>query len=357
MMKDLNPKFRSLALLQGALHVEDWALKPYSGTTGGHLGYGWKHDHLLSQQMAVDTLQCFMTRPAFYDDAPYRESSYLIGSRPTQWKPEDPGDLNSGAWVAPDGAEISGPDLEHFPISMLVSVARSQGYSVKTESGKMAADLLAKEVLRYLGRAHAGMLRTPNGLTSYAVTDRPFHYILRSASDSLKYGFSDPDSIATFADYLFEVMLPYTEKLPWQQLPRVYNGLHWALPALYDAWMLMPKNVESSAWLRMGKLLKAKALCCYQLASILPEEACTVDTVTTWGPTLTKEGISKETYYGPWGIRAHLVAAAILGGEKGETCKKAAMTEFAKWNGKPEGPGKTAWKCWAVDAEGAYLWW
>lgn len=368
--KCLNPKYRALAEFIGPFDYSAWPLRPESHFTGGHPGYGWRHDHLMSLKFTMDAIQCFATRPIFYNNSLWRSSGYVMGGRPVtydiitgkaiNWTPADDGnlegDLTTGAWQAKDGQIISGPDLVHIQLSALVSVARSFGYTIPTPDGDVPAQKLAMELLRYLAHAHAGMHRTPKGILEYVGSDRGVHYDLRTLTDGLKLGFIEKIDYETMASHIVDHVLPKWLTIPYGSDTRVYNGLYWVLPALYDAWKLAPGGVAD---ILLPSMI-AKAKCCLQLAQLLPETACTVNDVKMWGPELTIDGIlSQSAYNGPWGIRGMLCAGAILSqidSEAGELCYKVGMTEFDKWKDKPEGPNKVSWKCWAVDPNGNYLW-
>lgn len=368
--KCLNPKYRAIAELQGAFDYPAWALHAESHFTGGHPGYGWRHDHLMNLKYVIDAIQCFATRPIFYNAALYRASGYIMGGRPVtynpvtnkiiNWVPADDGnlegDLPDGAWQAKDGQHISGPDLVHIPLSALISVAKSFGYVIKTPDGDVPAQKMALEILKYLAHAHAGMHRAPKGPLTYVGSDRGVHYDLRTLTDGLKYNFIEKIDYDTMAKHIIDDVLPKWLTVPYGSDTRVYNGLYWVLPALYDAWQLAP---GATADILLPAMI-AKAKCCLQLAQILPDKACTINDVKMWGPDLTVAGIvSMSDYNGPWGIRGMLCAGAILSqidSEAGQFCHDVGMNEYSKWIGKPEGPNKVSWKCWAVDPAGNYLW-
>jgi hypothetical protein len=346
--KTRNAKFRQIAELQGPCDFSKWVLNTFSGQTGGNIAYVWRIDHMLTQEWVRHVIQCYALRPAHYEGAPYRQAGYNKGSRPIDWQPDLDGnlegDLETGEYLT-NGVKISGPDFEHFPLAPLVAIAKSHGYKIKTQSGEIEAQVIAMHLLKSLGNAHAGMIRTKYGITDYVDSDRSIHYILRTATDGIKLGFLDEEDLNALSAYIATKVIPHYKKLPYGSGKRVYNGLFWALPALYDAWALSPKAAEF-----LLPVLKLKAKCCLQLAQLLPGEACTVTEVTQWGPNIAVAG--KESYYGPWGIRAMLCAAKLLGSIGAELCEKEAMTELAKWKDKPG----EEWKAWAVDANGNYLW-
>jgi hypothetical protein len=348
----LNPVFRTLALSQGiVVGSPEWVgggLESFSGATGSHAAYGWRHDHLLTAAWARAVISNYAARPGFYQAAPARESGYYIGSRPNGWVMDEP---NSN----PDGSqnvgteEVSGPDLEHFPLSPLFTVARSSGLVVTTPSGGLApADLVARTMIRYLMADHAGMMRKSDGsLSAYVCSDRAARYFVGNLAEAIQLGCIDPADAATMNDYVRQRLLPHWTALPDNDSAKggdlqIYNGVCWAVPALYELLLVTPPGPYRQ------EIFAALKVQCSKLAlfvALVPGHACEIDNVKTWYG-LTPSGITIIDFEGPWEIRSMLVAGIVLGLP---ACTNEAMTELSHWvNDKSQ-------LAWLVDPAGNYL--
>jgi hypothetical protein len=322
----------------------DAGLHAYSGQTGGHGAYGHRHDHLISTPYVHAVLSNYALRPAYYDKAPYRQAGYLVGSRPVGWVPEEAGDLATGEALW-SGVKVSGPDLEHFALSPLWAVADSKGVFVKVRNKVVPACDVAKEMLKHLVEAHAGMLLTPNGISGYLVSERSASLILRNMVQTQKRGLNQ-HAVNIMAVYLNSTLLPWLEK--WPLLPtgeeekQVYNGIYWLLPALYDTMLITPLNLS----LR-GRLMDVCVNMSEHVAALeayAPGHGCEVEKVGSWVPL---SGVVTQGYFGPWGFRAQSVAAEIL---QSEMLASANAKFMDVWRPKLAGNEQ-----WFVDAHGEYV--
>jgi len=350
----LNPTFSALSLAQnvktGSL---DWIVGGMHATasdTGGQSAYGWRHDHLLSPNWIRAVVANYGARPAYYEYAPIRFNSYVIGCRPVDWVPAlEAGSLGNGAQFV-DGVAVSGFDLEHFALSPLIAVAGSQGYTTQAPGfpGGVNSEDAARTMLRYLMAAHAGMLRNPDGsLTSYVVSDRAARYLMGNLVAALKLGSIATKDFKTIADYVYLRLLPNWMKLPSNDPNKggelqVYNSVCWAIPSLYELAQLVPPGQYRQA------VVAALEFQCFKLAylqALVPGKACTVEKVSSWY-NLTPAGITTQYYLGPWEVRSMLVAGEVLGVP---ACTAEGLAEAAKWkNDKEQKP-------WLVDPAGNYL--
>ncbi len=369
----LNASFRSLALVQGVpIGSAAWLaggdeLQP-SNTGGGHLGYGWIHDHLLSAAWARAVVSNSAARPAFYDGAPARLGDYFIGCRPVGWKP------GAEVYSAPNGGQlfdqviVCGFDREHFPVSPLVAVARSSGFTVAKLGvpGGVAADKVAREMLRRLLSAQAGMFRNPDGsVVSVVFSDRVARYVCGNLAAATTLKCIDPADAITLHTYVRTRLLPN-----WLLPPKppvvypdgtspkggdlqVYNGVCWAVPALYDLMLSTPPGEYRR---EMAAALDYQCRKLALLQQLVPGHACAVESVATW-KDLTAAGVkfptnpdtgAAEYYIGPWGVRSMLVAGAVLGNA---ACTAEGMAEAAKWK------GNAAQLPWMVLPDGTPITW
>jgi hypothetical protein len=343
----LLASYRNLALAQGPLNVAAWPLPAYSGTTGagvpttGVQAYGWSHANLIGLPgVASAAVQCFAARPAFWDNAPRRHSDYTLGSLPWGYPPP------------PDGFPgVTGPDAEHFPLSLLVALYDADGATVATPTGPKTAKVVVGPMLRGLGQAHAGMLRKADGnLIGYVFGLRPSHYILRTTVDLGERGLLDPEDLATLRAYIDTRLLPWWEQPSWQlggggkgveggDSQQWFNGGAWLGPALYDyVRALPPSKVRARHYAVLWTICQQAQL----LQAAVPGRACQTERVTSWAD-LTPEGVTTHDYYGCWSTRMWRVAYAVTGDRK---MLAAALEEEARWVGKPEA------RAWLVDVDG-----
>lgn len=358
-MTSLNPQARALALAQGPINTAAWPLPAFSGQTGGSLSYGWRHDHALLPQNVGAWVQCYAARPAYYEGEPSRHGDYYIGCRPTGWKntaySDDTDlwtDLDSGAALYHDGTvsvSVSGLDFEHPPLSPLLAVADSTGHAIPTPNGVAFAQDVARPMLRYLAKAHAGMLRKPDGkLISYTVVSRPASYILRTLVQCGKRGLLDAQDRDTMLAYVETVLLPSWENpyLPQPEkggMNQLYNGCPgWLAPALYDLVVeFQPGHLRQRLYAALVTMCKKAML----VEALCPGHGTAVTHVTGWDG-LTAAGCTVEPDFGLWGIRAWCVAAEVMGAPG---MRKVALAEAAKW------PDTAANRTWKVGADGTYL--
>lgn len=350
----INPTFSALSLAQGiptgSLAWTLGGMHVTASDTGGQSAYGWRHDHLLTPDWIRAVVANYGARPAYYEHAPARFTSYVVGCRPIDWLP----DLEAGA--LPDGSQlvagvaVSGFDLEHFALSPLIAVARSNGYSTATPgfSGGLPSNEVARAMVRSLMAAHAGMLRNANGaLTPYVVSDRAARYLVGNVVAALKVGSIDMADAQTIGDYIWSRLLPHWSTPPSNDPSKggelqVYNSVCWAMPALFDLAVIMPPGEYQQAIIVALKVQSQKLAL---LQSLVPGKACTVDKVATWYD-LTPAGIVTESYLGPWEVRSMLIAGKMLGLP---ACTAEGLAEAAKWKNDPEQ------KTWLVLPNGEYI--
>lgn len=359
-MTSHNPRFRRLALEIGPLTPSRWPLHAFSGTTGaepnadGVHAYGWRHDHLLTPALLPWWLQCYAARPAYYEGEPLRRSGYGEGCRPKAWKPETHDDALGGEWLGPTPwhVAVSGPDIEHFPLSPLLAIADNgtpYAQGLTSWSDEAAADK-ARIMLRFLGAAHAGMVRTEGGgVSAWVCSHRSASYFLRTLVDLGKRGLLDQADALTLLAYVELTLLPsWLGPISGQSGGKggpgqVYNGVYWLLPALHDLAVATPPG------LLRRRLADARDLMARQvswLEALVPGRGCQVEKVATWDYSLTAAWITTQPYWGPWGVRAMHVAGTVLGSER---CLIAAQTEADKWADDPSA------KAWLVDASGEWM--
>ena len=348
----LNFLFRELAMDQGiVVGSPEWisgGMQAFSGKTGSQPGYGWRHDHLVSASWARAVISNYAARPAFYDGAPSRQSGYYIGSRPVDWQATEPfGNPDGSQDVGPE--EVSGPDLEHFALSPLFSIARSSGLTVPVPGyPDLPADLVARAMIRYFMAAHAGMVRKPDGsLSGYVCSERAARYLVGNLAESIAIGCIEPADAATLNDYVRLRLLPLWNAYPDDDSAKggdlqIYNGVCWAVPALYELALVTPPGAYRH---EIGTALKMQCSKLALLAALIPGHACQVDKVDTWYG-LTPAGITIIGFEGPWEIRSMLIAGIVLGLPG---CTNEAMGELSHWVTDP------TQLAWLIDPAGNYL--
>lgn len=374
-MKNVNSVFKSIASSQGiepgSTLWTNGGLAAYSGQTGAHPAYGWKHDHKLSEEWVRAVIANYGHRRCYYLDAPVRQVGYNIAGRPVGWVPEQ-GDLPTGEalYLTSKGiVAVSGPDILHFHIGPLISVYDSgDEYTVETGYGKQYASLIAGVIIRMLMKSMAGMLQKSPGklnTTSTSWADRGFANILHCTTQAAVRNLIDAEDLKIIASYIEQVIIPFYGIAPGlalnhkpeliNGLPNVqmYNGAYWGLPAMYWAWKVSPegefKDILYTIIKRLSGLIESMEM-------LVPGQGVRAHSITLNNPdvmidssTITKENIiidPKGSNWEPWGFTAQCVAAEVLGSD---TLKKSSALLADKYK------NDYANKQWIVNENGDYL--
>lgn len=250
---NLNPIFNSVANEQGIEPNSSlWnsaGLNAYSGQTGGHGAYGWKHSHKLSEAYAKAAIANYAHRRCYYENEPFRQGGYLVGGRPLGWKPEDAQDLPSGEvtyWTSKGIVKVSGPDATHFHIGPLIEVFDADAYQVQVFGQKMPAKFVAGEIVKHLMTTLIGIQAKPNG-DYHNYGDRGTANVLKALAQAAKRGLIFPEDQVRFYDWIKKFFIPnflkspghnYSHKEAFSNPPKyvfqLYNGLYWTLPGAFD---------------------------------------------------------------------------------------------------------------------------
>lgn len=378
-----NSLFNSVADEQGiepgsALWTSG-GMAAYSGQTGGHPSYGWNHSCKLSPDYARAVIANYGHRRVYYDNAPCRQSSYLVGGRPVGWivhaPPEDAGDQSGGeaAYMTSKGIVlVSGPDALHAQFGPLFSLADSTGFKIKAKGQMYDASIIAKIMIRYQLKALRGqVMKTPDSVTSYIFSDRGTSIIMNATAQAIKRNLLDPDDAKWLSQYILNVALPYYEKAPGHYinikenglaLPnfQIYNGLLWLIPPFYEASQLAVGTDKA----RFEAITKRLCQWYVDLDEIVPEYggniaafAATDEIVKgidgkplpSLKGKLTKGQILKgDSPWDLWGFRAGMIAEKILGAP----AKPLADKLRAKWLPKQSDLDS---KVWLVGPDGSYV--
>lgn len=213
---------------------------PFSGQTGGHMSYGWRHDFKLSSQWIRAVLANYGSRPCYYLDAPLRESGYRIGGRPVGWTPEDPEDLSNGerAYVTSKGlVRVSGPDLQHFWLDPLWAIIddADDNMLVPIHTGEtVPAHYVARIMAQLLTDSLAGMV---NHHGRWSAGGRPAARIIDTFNQAGKRGCVTPQAALVVVDWLDKVALPFWEKAPGVREVKGSGYCNWYHEC---GWMLLP---------------------------------------------------------------------------------------------------------------------
>jgi hypothetical protein len=369
---NLNPYFNAVANEQGvepgSTAWVDGGLQAFSGQTGGHPAYGWKHSHKLSPQWARAIVANYCHRRCYYEGESLRQSGYNIAGRPVGWKPEIDSDIAAGdaLYMTSKGiVKVSGPDPQHFHIGPLIELWDSNLYNVQVFGVSMPAKIVAGEIVKHIMASFAGMTRKSNG--SYAsFGDRGVSNLLKAMNHAGRRGLLFPNDLETFMDWLRKNGIPdYTNapghgfshkdfySVPSKLVFQTYNGLWWLLPSMYDTletckafnltefipglekivlrmsnWML--NILDHSGDFTVEQIEVDKSI------SLLPESPMDLT------PYIVS--VKKISWYEHWAFRAVSVAAHVLNNEKLKAEEAKIMLKF-----------KGVQKEWMVDYKGDYV--
>lgn len=368
-MSNYNKLFNQIALQQGIeIGSGAWVeggLAAYSGQTGSHPAYGWKHDHLFNDLYVKKVLANYGARRMWYTDEK-RQLSYEAAGRPIGWKPEDMWDLPDGQtmYMSSKGiVKVSGPDLLHFHIGPL-GVVYDNDIPVDLDGMKYSSKLISGLMIYGMMASIAGQIR---GTTSKMyMGDRGVANILKASVTAAKRACILAADQETIFDWLVKYCLPFYEKAPGHatitkgylmESFQVFNGLYWILPAFYDAQEVLPDGelkerihkvvVRLSKWiLEIHSLvpnLNTPALNIIdQAIKSLPEAPDSILKYVQLDP-----GTGGGTDWSLWAYRAARVAAKVLNEPKLDEAMVPVYAKFVadkKYDNKP----------WLVDADGNY---
>lgn len=367
-MSNFNKLFNAVALEQGIeIGSGAWVeggLAAYSGQTGSHAAYGWKHDHLFNDLYVKKVIANYLARRCYYGDEPKRQLSYEAAGRPINWKPEDPQDLTDGqtAYMTPKGiVKVSGPDLLHFHLGPLF-VIYDHDAPVTALGQNHSGKLVAGTAIQYLMASVAGQIR---GTTSKMyMGDRGVANILKASVAAAKRNLLFNEDLLTIHEWLEKYCLPFYEKAPGHDVGvkglkgfQVFNGLYWILPAFYDLMVTLPdaplkervyKIVHRlSNWISELQSMKSD-LNLYQVDIIddaiftLPEAPESVAKYIK-----LQDDVGSGTDWSLWAYRAARVAAKVLNRPDITEAMEPVLKKFTldkKYDNKP----------WLVDADGNY---
>lgn len=269
---NLNYLFNSVANEQGVTPgTPEWeagGIRAFSGQSGGHAAYGWKHTHLLEQKGGAwvrAVIANYGHRRAYYLNEPKRYSAYYIGCRPEGWEPEDSQDFagdppsywNKGPvlYFGEKGkvAQVSGPDALHFHIGPLIEVIDHSNVMVMAQGQRIPARIPCEVMVRFLMDAFAGMYRRYMNTQG----DRGDANFFKCAAQAASRGLMNEEDILTAIEVVNKVVVKkhingpghgFLFKDEFSNPPKytfqVYNGLFWLIPSLYDFYNAFPSEVE-----------------------------------------------------------------------------------------------------------------
>ena len=339
--QNLNPTINQIADAQGVRPGSpEWlAAGPaaYSGQTGSHGSYGWRHHHRVDRDFIRAAIANYGHRRTYYDSAPTRQFGYEAGGRPTGWMPESPGDQPDGSWITPDGVRITGPEVEHFWLDPLWAIVDSLPVDIDSPLGSLPSDRVARVLATFQVASLIGQIRyTPTSVYPWGYGDRANARIIDTIVQAAQRGCIHQRDVPSALEFIESVALPFYEKAPGistttrgEQRPgkvrvMTYNGLMWLLPTFYDAWQAWP---EGSTRARLEAVVRRWSRWCLDLESAAPGRgfaltafhAPTDGFVRSGPPVDTLEGLVTEAdmefgliNWERWGYRAAAVAAEIL---------------------------------------------
>ena len=241
----LNRLFGAIATSQGVqIGSKEWlAAGPpaFSGQTGGHNSYGWRHDFKVTDGYCRAAISNYASRPSFYEDAPERHLGYYKGGRPIGWVPEEYDDTPRGdrAYLVPPGKAVlvSGPDMQHFWLDPLWAVmdAADETLLVKHPDGSSwPAAWMASVVARLLVKSLAGMVRA---YMPYIAGGRATARVIDTFVQAGKRNLVDEEDAQLFLDWLDRYGLPQMERAPGVQEVKGSGRCNWYQQC---GWMLLP---------------------------------------------------------------------------------------------------------------------
>lgn len=379
-----NKIFNDIATEQGiepgSLLWNKGGILPYSGTTGSHAAYGWRHDHKIDAgglEFVKSVIANYGHRRMYYVNAIARMAGYEAGGRPMGWTPELPGDLPNGeaAYVTSKGiVNVSGPDILHFHIGPLYAVAQSTGFKIKSLGNDYDASVVAKIMINYFVKSLVGQqMKNDTQINSYIPGDRGCSCILEVLVQAEKIGAADASDMLNAANYIEKYMVPFYEKAPGLTLNtkpyevngmkniQLYNGLFWILPTMYWAWEILPTGELKN---RMYAIITRWSQWVEDLEKTMPSQGAQISSITitdeiingdngkpqpTLLPYLKPENcLFGETDSSLWGLTAQYIAAKVL---NSEVLEKSSQALLKKWLPKLSVDNKA----WFVGADGNYL--
>lgn len=371
---NLNPLINSIADEQGVeVGSTEWVnggIKAYSGTTGEHPAYGWRHDHKLNEDWVRAVIANYAHRRCYYGDSPKRLSGYNDAGRPKGWTPEDISDLSNGktAYLTSTGiVQVSGPDILHFQLGPLFAVYDVPGqYTVKVKGKDYDASYIAGILVSMLCSSLAGMI---NNIPKYNWGERGIARIVDTAIQASSRGLLNTEDSEVIFKWINEVAFPFYETAPGVtinknpslinglQNTRIYNGLYWTLPSLYDLSKFDDSEVLKNIVDRLSQWLS-------DLEETLPLSGANIaylslplslfDTTDNKPVPSLKEHIDKSniqfTYnWEIWGFRAVCVAESVVKTPALENLRKYLYDKFKNQKISEQE------KCWLVNENREYI--
>jgi len=378
---NLNPLANAMADAQGVpVGSWNWVLAgpaPFAGSAGEHASYGWRHTHKLTPDYIRAVLANYGHRRSYYSNAPYRQFGYEAAGRPHGWEPESPGDQPDGSTVYLTSAgdtQVTGPDAEHFWLTLFALIDDPNPILVETGLGnKLPSNMVAKWLATLLVSSAVGMVRdhrTKDG-NPYPWTygDRATGRLMHTITEGFQRGCLRNSDVPTAARYIADVVLPFYESGPGIHTfgaPRegrfpmgLFNGLHWIVPACYDAAQLLRKSGATGWAGRFDALVARWSNWMHDMHQVLPHECFRADRVflaPEFGqmeqPPESIDGLIrpedfKQTFdFAPWAFRAVDIAAKVSGSQGLQEARDRIATEYGGNAGKRQ---------WMVDAAGEYI--
>ncbi len=251
MSTSLNRFFQAVALAQG-VEIGSNAYRaagppPFSGQTGGHSSYGWRHDYKLKEGFPKAlaytraAIANYCSRPSYYEDAPNRHSGYWKAGRPFGWTPESSSDLADGrqAYITSKGlVMVSGPDVQHFwldPLWAIIDEGDDALTFIHPDTGdEYPAHWMARIAAQYHVKSLAGMIRQ---YYKYTHGGRATARIIDTFVQAGKRNLVDEQDAALLLRWLDEQALPQLERAPGVNEVKGSGYCNWYQEC---GWMMLP---------------------------------------------------------------------------------------------------------------------
>lgn len=361
----------------GSQRWTDAGIQAYSGSSGVHGAYGWRHDPVDVPAVLAN----YGHRRTYYFDEPYRQWNYRIAGRPHGWKPELPGDEPSGeaSYLNSKGEVIlvSGPDGEHFWLEPLWAVLDSPSVPVMARGKLESSHTIARMMATFLTSSAVGMIRdrsrTDDQPYPWIYGDRATGRVLSTIIEAAKRGCLRQTDVLTSVYYIRDRVLPFYEKTPGigffnlQPIPAnhhsigLFNGLSWLLVVFYDAMQALQGHAAtqdlanrfgaivtrySQWWLDIEETVPGKGFDSPQVF-VPRKEFRTGGPLPTIKPILDPANIrfDQGLTWEHWAFRAADIAAKVTGSP---VLDKAVDGILNRQGGNP------ANKKWLVTADGEY---
>ena len=254
----------------------------FSGQTGEHSSYGWRHHHKVFPDYIRAVIANYGHRRTYYLNAPMRQYGYEIGGRPVGWEPELPGDLENGmgAYITSTGiVAVSGPEVEHFWLDPLFAVMDSPPVEVKALGRKYPSTELAKIMASLQIQSMLGQIRqSPGEIYPWTYGDRSNSRIIDTIVQGTKRSIiTFAQDVKTSLDFI-ELCLKEYERAPGigenNRNPiegmfhvNTFNSLHWLLPVFYDTWSITPPGPQKD---RLYAIVRRWSQWCLDLEETVP---------------------------------------------------------------------------------------